>query len=105
MNRAAQKRSAAPLIVGAMLLAIGLAPRDAAAPVRVERLRVDPGRAPAYALESLEGLGRAGAARIAEARREFVPIDAPRDLALVPGVGTRLLHRWHRDLAFPREAP
>jgi hypothetical protein len=102
-QRGCQNRSIAPLILGAALALAGLLPVRSAPAVRIERVRVDPGRDPRHLLESLEGLGDGVAGRIVEARRGVLAIDAPADLITVPGVGTRLLHRWHADLAFPRE--
>jgi DNA uptake protein ComE-like DNA-binding protein len=100
-----QNRSMAPLILAMALLVLGQRPLRGRADARVEPVLVDPSRAPAPVLESLEGMGAEGARRLVEARAAGRPLDLPEDLVAVPGVGTRTLHRWHRELAFAGEAP
>ena len=103
--RTYQNRMIAPLILGAVLALIGTVTTRTPPTVRIERLGVDPAAAPRFVLESLEGMGTEGARRIEAARKGLVAIDSPDDLTSIPGVGTRLLHRWHPDLAFATERP
>ena len=55
--------------------------------------------------EALEGLSGATARRIVLSRRDGAGIRSAADLAAVPGVGTRRIHRWHADLAFAEDLP
>jgi hypothetical protein len=97
------ERWTAPALLAAALALVPALGSDGGGVV-VERLRVDPGRDPPALLGSLEGLGPKAADAIVAARAR-VPMDSPADVIAVPGVGPRLLHRWHRQLAFPREHP
>jgi hypothetical protein len=96
-------RWSAPLAVACALALLFLAARPGGPRARVDRIRVDPARAPRAHLEALEGMGREAAARIVAARASALAMRAPADLVTVPGVGTKLLHRWHRDLDFADE--
>jgi hypothetical protein len=98
-----QSRSFGPIILGAGLALLAAFPMRPAGSARAERVRVDPALDPRFLLESLDGMGGANAARIASARKE-VAIDEPAALVAIPGVGARLLHLWHDELAFSGEA-
>jgi DNA uptake protein ComE-like DNA-binding protein len=98
-------RSIAPLILAGALTVIGIAPFQGRSAAQVERVRVDPGRDSPLLIQSLEGMGAETARRIIQARRYGVPFRSPAGLLAIPGVGTRHLHRWHDDLAFPDEQP
>ena len=97
-------RIAAPLFLACALALPAFGPRGGSA-ARVERVRVDPGRDPAWALEALEGLSGSTAGRIVVSRREVARIRSAADLTGVPGIGTRRLHRWHSDLSFEEDRP
>jgi Helix-hairpin-helix motif len=95
-------RIAAPLFLASALALLAFG-QGGGAPARVERVRIDPGRDPASSLEALEGLSGATARRIVLSRRDGAGIRSAADLAAVPGVGTRRIHRWHGDLAFAED--
>jgi hypothetical protein len=97
-------RIAAPVFLASALALMAFGPRGGAA-ARVERVRIDPGRDPAWALEALEGLSGSTAGRIVASRKEVSMIRSAADLAGVPGIGTRRLHRWHADLSFEEDRP
>jgi hypothetical protein len=100
-----QSRSLAPLILGGVLALIVIAPIRAKIDVRIERVRVDLSDDPAFLIECLEGMGGEGARRIVALRRDSLAMDSAEDVIAIKGIGPRLLHRWHDDLAFTGEAP
>ncbi len=100
------RRSATSTAIGASfaaaaLVLLGYVSRPAALGARIEPLAVDPASSPWYFLATLDGSGSRLAQRICEMRRRPGRMTCPDDLLLVPGVGTRLLHQWQKDLTTP----
>jgi Helix-hairpin-helix motif len=96
-------RILAPLFLAAALALLAFDGRPGGQPARIAQARIDPGRASAASLEALEGLGAGAARRVVRARREGAVIRNAADLAVIPGIGTRRIHRWHGDLDFEED--
>ncbi len=89
----------APLVVALLVAGAGNVGRHIPARAQSLRIEVDPARAPWYVLAALDGSGTRVARRICSFRELVGRLEHPADLWQVPGIGSRLLHRWHRDLA------
>jgi hypothetical protein len=96
-----QSRWTAPLVLAGALALFGARPGDTR--TRIAPLRLDPGRDSAALLEALDGMGPEAARKIAAARRGADGIRSAAALVLVPGIGTRRLHRWSGDLSFEED--
>jgi hypothetical protein len=94
-----------PSLVALVFAAAHLCVSRAGGAPLIEPVTVDPGSAPAYAIESLDGAGREISANLLAARSHGARLERPEDLIAVPGIGARRLHAWHADLVFSAELP